>query len=50
MYWMSRWWCSSSFLFPAVAEVTSESLVGALDGNGGVGLTSIDDGASALGP
>ena len=48
---MGRWGCrSSSFLLSAVAEVTSESLVGALDGGGGVGLASIDDGASALGP
>ena len=50
-WWMSRWWRrSSSFLLSAVAEVTSESLVSALDGGGGVGLASIDDGSSALGP
>ena len=48
---MSRWWwCRSSSFLPAVAEVTSESLVGALDGGGGVGLAAVDDGASALGP
>ena len=37
-----------SFFLSSVAEVTSKSLVGALDGGGGVGLASIDDGASAL--
>ena len=48
---MGRWGCrSSSFLLSSVAEVASESLVSALDGGGGVGLASIDDGASALGP
>ena len=49
--WMGRWGCrSSSFLLSSVAEVASESLVSALDGGGGVGLASIDDGSSALGP
>ena len=51
MYWMRRWGGrSGSFLLLSVAEVTSESLVSALDGGGGVGLASIDDGSSALGP
>ena len=30
--------------------MASEPLVGVLDGGGGVGLASVDDGASALGP
>ena len=51
MCWMRRLGCrSGSFLLSSVAEVTSESLVSALDGGGGVGLASIDDGASVLGP
>ena len=48
---MCQWlWRSSEFLLPLVAEVTSESLVGAVDDSGSVGFALVDDGASALGP
>ena len=48
---MRRWGCrSGSFLLSLVAEVTSESLVSALDDSGCIGLASIDNGSSALGP
>ena len=50
---MRRWGGRSGiFLLSSVilAEVTSESLVGALDGGSGVGLALVNDGAGTLGP
>ena len=48
---MCRWLCrSSSFLLPSVAEVMSESFMGAVDDSGSVSFASVDGGASALGP
>ena len=48
---MCRWLCrKSSFLLPSVAEVISESFVGAVDCSGSVGFASVDDGASAFDP